>query len=265
MPADRPVRLPLWFRAVLVVFFLVVAGTLALVTNRDVRAALASTVMDRMLRQYVPVLEQTVALPRPAAEPANGAYYVNGMLVRYRTLPAPIGPAETLRRFDAGFHQTGYVTRLLTVMGKPTLVGIHPKTKMLLTVRPEVDGSGQAKVRLSEQDLSKLNPRFRAEIPGLPMIPGARGRVLVRSASGREATSLMFTVNDSVDGAVGYYERELAVLGWRRLQAPSATPFGGVRTLFFQKDGKECYLVAGAGARSGDSTVMLMLTEKASS
>ena len=130
---SRGFRLPIWFRAVLMGFFLLVIGVLALVKNGGVREVLASTLLDRMLRDYVPVFEQTVALPRSAPEPANGAYYVNGMFVKYRTLPAPIGAAETLRRFDEGLHKTGYVTRLITVMGRQTLVGIHPKTKMLLT------------------------------------------------------------------------------------------------------------------------------------
>ena len=242
---SRGFRLPIWFRAVLMGFFLLVIGVLALVKNGGVREVLASTLLDRMLRDYVPVFEQTIALPRSAPEPANGAYYVNGMFVKYRTLPAPIGAAETLRRFDEGLHKTGYV--------------------MLLTIRPGRDDSGRPNVRLSQHDLSRLDPKFRAEIPGLPVIPGARNRVLVRSAYGRQATSLMFTVRDTADSAAAYYQRELAVQGWRRLEAPSNASFAGLRTLFFQKEASECYVVAGAGGRAGESAVMIMLTEKASS
>src|SRR5207249_10007398 len=108
----------------------------------EVRDALASSLFERVVRDYVPMMEQSVALPRRAAEPANGAYTVNGMLVQYQTMPAPVGAAEAVRRFDKAFHQTGYMTRVIPVLGKPTLVAVHPQTKMLLTVRPGRDGGG---------------------------------------------------------------------------------------------------------------------------
>ncbi len=213
----RSFRLPVWFRAVLVGFFLSVISGLALIKSGGVREALASSLLEHVVRGYVPLFEQTMALPRRLPEPADGAYYLNGMLVEYHTMPAPVGPSETLRRFDGAFRQTGYVTRNLNVLGLTTLVAIHPKTKMLLTVRPGRDGAGRPTVRLSQQNLSKLDPKFHAEIPGFPAFPGAHRGVLVRSASGPRTTSLTFTVDDSAEGAADYFERELTARGWRAL------------------------------------------------
>jgi len=181
--------------------------------------------------------------------------------VQYHTLPAPAGPAETLRRFDEGFHKAGYATRYLTVMGKPTLAAIHPQTKMLLTARPGYD-HGKPVVRLSQQDLSEIDPKFRVDVPGLPVISGARNRVLVRSVTGPATTSLTYTVSDAPEGAAAFYSRELAALGWERLMPPLEPPFGGLKALFFEKGSDECYLVAGPGKRPGEAIVMVTLTEK---
>jgi len=255
-------NLPRWFRAVLGVFFLAVVGTLLLVRNGGVREVLASTILDRVVRDYVPMMEQTIALPRRQPEPPDGAYYLNGMLVQYHTMPATVGPAETLRRLDVAFHQTGYRTRMLTVMNRPTLVAIHPQTKMLLTARPGRDRAGGYTVRLSQQDLSELNARFRAEIPGLPVVPGARNRILIRSAEGPPVTSMMFTVDDSPDGATSYYLNELRSLGWSRMIPPGQSPLDSMKTMFFEKGQDECYVVAGPGGRTGESFVMVMLSGK---
>jgi len=252
-------NLPRWFRAVLGLFFLAVVGTLLMLRNGGVREALASSILDRVIRDYVPIMEQTVALPRRNPEPPDGAYYLNGMLVQYHTMPAPVGPAETLRRLDVAFHQTGYMTRMLTVMHRPTLVAIHPQTRMLLTARPGRDGAGRSTVRLSQQDLSKLNGKFNAEIPGLPVLPGARNRILIRSAEGPQVTSMLFTVDDSPDSAASYYLNELASLGWNRMVPPGQSPLDNMKAMFFEKGRDECYVVAGPGARVGESFVMVML------
>jgi hypothetical protein len=256
----NPLKLPRWFRVVLVVVFLALTTGVLLTSNGGVRQALASSLLERMVRDYVPAMEQTVALPRRQPEPPSGSYYLNGMLVEYHTMPAPIGPAETLRRLDSAFHKAGYVTRTQNVMGRTTLLAIHPQTKMLLTARPGRDGTGQWTVRLSQQDLSKLDPNFRAEIPGLPAFPGAHKSILVRSASGPRTTSLTFTVNDSPEGAASYYEQELAARGWRRLLPPDA-PFGSLKALFFERNGEESYFVAAPTANTGETTVMITLTE----
>jgi hypothetical protein len=255
-------KLPRWFRAALVAVFLALVTGVLVVSNGGVRQAVASSLLERVVRNYVPAMEQTMSLPRRRPEPPTGAYYLNGMLVQYHTMPAPVGSAEALRRLDEAFHKTGYVTRTINVLGQPTLVAIHPQTKMLLSARPGRDGAGQPTVRLSQQDLSELDPAFQPEIPGLPLFPGARNRVLVRSASGPSATSLTFTINDSPEGAAGYYERELAARGWHRLVPPGASPFGDLKALFFERGGEESYFVAGPGAQPGETTVMITLTEQ---
>jgi hypothetical protein len=255
-------RLPRWFRVVLVIVFGVLSTCVLLLSNGGVRQAVASSLLERMVRDYVPTMDQTEALPRRRPEPPDGAYYVNGMLVEYHTMPAPVGPAETLRRLDLAFHQAGYVTRTMSVMSRTTLLAIHPQTKMLLTARPGRDGEGQPTVRLSQQDLSKLDLNFRAEIPGLPTFPGARKGVLVRSASGPRTTSLTFTINDSAEGAADFYDRELTARGWRRLVPPDGTPFGELKALFFEKDRQESYFAAGPGAESGETVVMITLTDQ---
>src|ERR1044071_6970293 len=122
------VNLPRGFGAVLGLFFLAVIGTLLLLRNGGVREALADSLFDRVIREYVPMMEQTAAPSRRQPEPPGGAYYLNGMLVQYHTMPAPVGPAETLRRLDVAFHKTGYMTRMLTVMHPPTLGAIPPPT-----------------------------------------------------------------------------------------------------------------------------------------
>jgi len=259
----RASGLPRWFRGVLVAVFLVLIGALLLLGHCGVRQAVASALLERMVRNdYLPMVERSMTLPRRRPEPPDGAYSVNGMLVEYHTMPAPVGPAETLRRFDQAFHQSGYVTRVITVMGKTTLAAIHPKTKMLLTVRPGRDASGKPVVRLSQQDLSQISSSFRAELPGLPVMSGARNRVLVRSVTGEKATSLTYTVTDNVDGAIAYYASELAARGWHRLMPPVDPPFGKFKALFFEKDGDECYLVAGQGENAAETIVMVTLTEK---
>ena len=254
-------RFPRWFRMVLVGVFLMLVSVMFLLQRGGVRDALASSLAERLVGQFAPVMEQTMALPRPRPEPPDGVYTINGMLVQYHTLPAPVGPAETLRRFDEGFHKAGYVTRYLMVMGKPTLAAIHPQTKMLLTARPGYD-HGKPVVRLSQQDLSELDPKFRVDVPGLPVIPGARNRVLVRSVTGPATTSLTYTVSDTPEGTAAFYDRELGVLGWERLMPPVEPPIGGLKALFFQKGGDECYLVTGPGQRPGEAIVMVTLTDK---
>jgi len=254
-------KFPGWFRLVLVGVFSMLVAVMMLLQRGGVREALASSLADRLVGQFAPVMEQTMALPRARPEPPDGVYTVNGMLVQYHTLPAPAGPAETLRRFDEGFHKAGYATRYLTVMGKPTLAAIHPQTKMLLTARPGYD-HGKPIVRLSQQDLSEIDPKFRVDVPGLPVISGARNRVLVRSVTGPATTSLTYTVSDAPEGAAAFYSRELAALGWERLMPPLEPPFGGLKALFFEKGSDECYLVTGPGKRPGEAIVMVTLTEK---
>jgi hypothetical protein len=259
--AINGLKLPRWFRVVLVAVFLALATGVGLVSNDGVRQAMANPSLERMVREFLPVMEQSVALPRRQPEPADGAYYMNGMLVEYHTIPAPIGPAETLRRLDAAFHKSGYATRLVPVRGHATLVAIHPQTKMLLTARPGRDRRGAPTVRLAQQDLSKLDPNFRAEIPELPAFPGASNPVLLTSADGPRSASLTFVVNDSADGAAGYYTTELAARGWQPLIPPGGLPFPAVKVLFFEKNGDESYFVAGPGPQAGETLVMITLTE----
>ncbi len=251
---------PRWFRIVLIGVFLLLCGAMLLLQNGGVRDALASSLAERMVGRYAPVMRQTVALPRGIPEPPDGSYTVNGMLVEYHTIPVPVGAAETLRRFDEGFRQTGYVTRMIDVMGKPTLAAIHPETKMLLTVRPGFDAAGEPTVRLAQQNLSKLDPKFRAEAPGLPVIPGARNRVLVRWVTGSAATSLTYTISDSPRNAAEYYAKALASRGWGPSGTAGDPPVGNFKMLFFEKDGDECTVVAGPGGGPNETVVMLTLT-----
>lgn len=255
-------KLPWWFKGVLAGVFLLLIGGFALVRQGGVREALASVLLDQVVKQYVPAMSQSLAMPRLEPEPPDGAYYLNGTLVQYHTMPAPVGANEALRRFDAAFHGSGYATRMLTVLGQPTLVAIHPKTKMLLTVRTGRAGNGMPTVRLAQQDLGQIDSSFRAELPGIPTMPGAKNLVLVRSAEGPQTSSLTLTIPDTQKAATEYYERELAAAGWHRLIPPAAQPFTGIETLFFEKGNDECYLVASPGASANEAIVMVMVTEK---
>jgi hypothetical protein len=251
---------PRWFRFTLVGVFFVLVGAMLLLHNGGVREALASSLAERMIGRYAPVMRQTIAAPKVRPEPPDGKYVVNGMLVEYHTIPAPVGAAESLRRFDEGFRQTGYVTRMIDVMEQPTLAAIHPQTKMLLTVRPGFDAGGAPTVRLSQQDLSKLDPKFRAELPGVPVMAGARNRVLVRWVSGSAAASLTYTVHDGVDNVRAYYANALPGHGWRPSGPSSHPPLGQFEMLFFERDGDDCAVVAGPGESAGETIVMLTLT-----
>jgi len=252
----------LWFRVVLVVVFLVLVSTMLLLRNGGVRDALASSIAERLIGGYAPMMRQQLSLPRGIPEPPDGSYTVNGMLVEYHTVPAPAGIPETMRRFEAGFHQTGFVTRAIDVMGKPTLAAIHPETKMLLTVRPGFDGAGRPTVRLAQQDLTKLDPKFRAELPGVPVIPGARNRMLVRWVTGASASSLTYTVDDQPQNAAAYYANALTGRGWRPAGPAGNPPTGEFTMLFFEKDGDECSMIAGPGGSANETVVMLTLTSR---
>ncbi len=258
-------KLPRWFQAVMVGVFLVLIGAIAVVRQGGVREAMASALVERVIKSYLPTMEQSLAMPRPVPEPPDGAYYLNGMLVEYHTLPAPIGIEAALQRFDMAFHQSGYATRMLRVLGQRTLVAIHPKTKMLLTVRPGVTAKGMATVRLSQQDLNQVNPAFRPELPDLPTIPGAKNLVMVRSAEGPQTSSLTLTVPDTRAAAIEYYKRELTARGWTTLVPPAQPPFGGLETTFFERGKDECYLLTGPGATPNEAIVMVMITEKGAS
>jgi hypothetical protein len=257
-------RFPLWYRvavglvftALLVPYFLLRGGA---------GQAFARSLVDRVAPRIMPVLRAQAALPRmQRGEPAHGAYSLNGMIVQYQTYRMPAGAEEVVSRFEDAFRKSGYATKRIVVEGQPTLVGIHPKTMMMLAVRPGRDRSGVPIVRLSQQDLSQLKGDFRAEIKDVPAYPGAQG-MLVSSVEGRPAQSLMFLAASSPANVADYYKQEMKSFGWNRIDASTEPRGPDFSVLSFDKRGAECSILLVADAETGGTLAMVTLTGAAPS
>jgi len=258
-------RLPFWFRAVVFALFAILLVPYFLLRNGAQREALARTLAGSVIRDLAPVLQTQAVLPGGMVEPADGAYSVNGMRVEYHTYPNRLGVKETFRRFEAAFDRVGYLHRIVPVQGATTLVAIHPETKMLLTVRPGRDPEGNPMLRLAEQNLSELDPSFRAEIEGVPEYPGAKHLMLVSSERGSLSRSLTFTTDDPAAAVARYYARAMRTSGWAPLESPRMLPQPGLEPLFFQKRQAECSVLAIPSAESGETFVMVTMTATDSS
>ncbi len=255
------VRFPLWFRAAVVALFASLWIPYFLVRGGGgAPPAFARSVFERFDRRIAPVLNTQAAMPRTLrGEPTHGAYYMNGMLVQFQMARAPVSAEEVVKKFEAGFKKTGYLTRRILVQGQPTLVGLHPKTAMMLTVRPGRDATGQTIVRLAQQDLSMLRPDFRAEISGIPTYPGAEGTLLVQAAKGPPSQSLTFSLQTLPSTVADYYRREMANLGWE-WQAIPLDGAANLTVLQFRKHGAECSILLISDPHAFGTFVMLTKT-----
>lgn len=258
---NYPARTPRWFRfalagmmaVLLVPYFLLREGG-------ESRASTPAALMNRMLGQVAPLLRAQRPTTLRVPQTASGSYFVNGMRVQYATYGAPRGGDEMLRRFESAFEKAGYLHRRAPVEGEEALVAIHPDTKVMLTARPERDARGRSVVRLSQQNLSELDPRFRAEIAGVPTVPGASGKLLVEQADRAGTSSLTYSASTSPQSAARFYLQQMKAFGWERLVSPAGSELAGSWVLFFQKDGVECSVVVMADPEAGASMVLVTRT-----
>lgn len=248
-------RMPLWFRAAVAGLFVVLLVPYVLVHGGGPGAAFARSAVGGFARRPR-AASPDLALLAAARRPDDGSYLLNGMPVRFHTVAVPASAADAIARFERAFREAGYVTHRTTAGGSAMLVGLHPKTSMMLSVRASVDRAGRTAVRLAEQDLSKLDPNFRAEIPGMPVYPGATRKILVEPLRGAGARSLTYTASGSPDSAARFYLAEMRARGWDRVVAPASPPIGDFATLFFRRDGEECSIVIMPSTESGGAIVL---------
>jgi hypothetical protein len=230
--------LPLWFHVVFAgAFGVLVLGFL--VVRSGAIDARAQSIFDSMAGAVSPVLNAGAMLGRHDTESAEGSYVLNGMHVRYVTYGAPRGGGRTIIELEQLMARAGYVHRILPIQGAPTLVGIHPETKVMLTARPGRDLAGNPAVRLSQQNLSELREDFDAQIPGVPVYPGATGKMLISSDHGPKSESLMYAALGAVADIRSYYVAEMRAAGWTALGAPSLSGRIDAGVTFFKKGGEE--------------------------
>jgi len=238
----RRYTLPIWFRAAFGALFMLLFVAYLFVREGGAPAAFARSLVERAASRIRPVLNTDAALASmPRAESLAGAYVLNGMRVEYRTYRVPVSAAEAVESFEHAFRKEGYVTKRILVQGQPTLVALHPKTNVMLTVRPGRDARGMT-VRLAQQNLSQLRSDFEPKIPGVPAFPGGEGATLVQSADGPPSQSLTFLARSDGDFVANYYKQELASRGWTPMpsQVPSSS---ALKVLFFAKEGRECSIM----------------------
>lgn len=201
--------------------------------------ARAQSFLDTIGRGASPVLNAEAMLGHRRTERAQGSYVLNGMHVKYFTLGAPEGGGKTIIELEKMMARAGYVHRIVRIQGVPTLVGIHPRTKVMLTAKPGRDLQGAPAIRFSQQNLSELRRDFDAEIPGLPTYPGASGKMLISSSDGGKSESLMYTAGGTKEDIRSYYLREMRSSGWSPMAAPAPPPGLPSSVTFFSRGGKE--------------------------
>ena len=253
--ANRRV-LPLWLHFVtagvmgaLFLVFLILRGS-----GIEARA---QSFFETIAQSASPVLNADAMLGRRTAESAKGSYVVNGMHVKYFTMGAPQGGGRTIIELENLMARAGYIHRIILVQGVPTLVGIHPETKMLLTARPGRDLRGSPAVRFSQQNLSELREDFQAEIPGVPIYPGASGKMLISSEEGPRSESLMYSAGGLAEDIRRYYLTEMGLAGWSPIAAPPAPPGLSASVMFFAKAGREASVVLAEIPQSAGSMVLV--------
>lgn len=201
--------------------------------------ARAQSFFDLIARSAAPILNADSMLGRRTAEPAQGSYVLNGMHVKYFTMGAPQGGGRTIIELENLMARAGYIHRIIPVQGVPTLVGIHPETRVLLTARPGRDRRGSPAVRFSQQNLSELREDFPAEIPGVPVYPGASGKMLISSDGGARSESLMYAAGGTAEDIRRYYLAEMQLAGWSPIVAPAAPSGLAAGVMFFSRGGEE--------------------------
>jgi hypothetical protein len=254
--AKRRRILPLWVHVVTAS----VAGMLLLglfVVHSGGFEARAQTLFEAMAGASSPILNAQALLGRRNAESPQGAYTLNGMHVKYFTVGASQGGGRALIQLENLMARTGFVHRILSIQGVPTLVGIHPDTKMMLTARPGRDLRGFPVVRLSQQDLSELREDFQAEIPGVPLYPGASGKMLVASETGPKSESLMYAAGGTTADVRDYYTTHMKLAGWEPIAGPPVPEEAPLAVMFFSRAGEEASVVLAELPQSSSSLVMV--------
>ena len=254
-------NLPRWFRVFFVVAFALLLVPFVLLKTSIGRDAIAYGIAGAFDGgRLTPLLASDAVLPGRFELPADGTYVINGMPVEYHTYPVRESAASLTRQFQRGFEAAGFEQKLIDVQGGRTLVAVHPETKMMLTVRLVRDRAGKAGVRLTQQDLSKLDAGVDTELPGVPTYPGAGQRLHISSVGGRPAQSLSYVASGSVGMVEQFYRDEMRAEGWQRLDPPVRLPEGSPLTLFFERRGLESsVLIVPQDGMSG-AFVMITLT-----
>jgi hypothetical protein len=219
--------------------------------------ARAQSFFEAIAQSASPVLNADAMLGRRTSQPAKGSYTLNGMHVKYFTMGAPEGGGKTIIELENLMARAGYIHRIISIQGVPTLVGIHPETKMLLTAKPGRDLRGSPAVRFSQQDLSELREDFPAEIPGVPIYPGASGRMLISSEDGAKSESLMYAAGGTAEDIRRYYLTEMGLSGWSPIAAPPAPAGIPTSVMFFSKAGQEASVVLAEIPQSAASMVLV--------
>jgi hypothetical protein len=251
--------MPTWFRVAFLAMATALLVPFVLVKTGAGRDAVAQAV--RSLGSRVdPLLAADAAIPDRFALPADGSYSINGMPVEYHTYAVKESAEAVTRKFQLGFERAGYKYRVVDAQGAPTLVAIHPDTKMMLTVRLVRDRAGTPGMRLTQQDLSKLDPAFDARIAGLPLYPRATERVLISSIEGPPWRSLSYSAPGSPRMVEQFYRDEMSARGWRKLDPPVRLPEGSPVSLFFERNGLESSLLTVPIEGSTGAFVMVTLT-----
>ena len=248
--------LPLWLRVVTAG----VMGTLFLgflIVRSGGIEARAQSFFETIAQSASPVLNADTMLGRRTTEPAKGSYVLNGMRVKYFTMGAPEGGGKTIIELENLMARAGYIHRIIPIQGVPTLVGIHPETKMMLTARPGRDLRGSPAIRFSQQNLSELREDFQAEIPGVPIYPGASGKTLISSQDGPRSESLMYAAGGTAEDIRRYYLAEMGLSGWSPIVAPPAPPGLPASVMFFSKGGQEASVVLAEIPQSAASMVLV--------
>jgi hypothetical protein len=254
-------RMPLWFRVAVCTMFAVLLVPFVLLHSGSGRNAMADALARSFGVEMVPMLATQAMLPGAFQFPADGSYSINGMPVEYHTYPVLHETAQSIvGRFQHVFEKSGFQVKLVPTEGSPTLVGIHPDTKMMLTVRPVRDSEGTPGIRLTQQDLSKFDPKFDARIADLPVYPRATQRILISSIEGTHTRSLTYQAPGSAAMVEQFYRDEMHAEGWRRFDPPARLPPGNPVALFFERDGVESSLLIAPQEGSSSTFVMITLT-----
>lgn len=259
----NPARMPLWFRATVIALFVGVFGVYFFVRDALFGNAMARSLIDRVVNEQRPALNLQAILAKQRQEPEGGAYRINGVRVAFRNLPAPMGAREALTGFQRMFQRAGYTYRLVQIRGELTLVAVHPKSGMMILVRPGRDRAGRPTMRISEHNLADADSHYTPEIPGVPMLPDAHHQMLVQSLEGPPSESMMYAVGVTPEWASEFYARELGGSGWIRLTPPVTAPASLLTALFFQKGDRECSVLAMPSPETRETLVLVTMTGKA--
>lgn len=233
--------MPLWFRAIVAGLFASLLMAYALLRGETESAAFGGRSSDALFSAAEPMLRMEASAPRTKL-PSRGAYRVNGMLVRFNTF-ASNDPKGQMAAFESAFRKLGYRTRRRIIQGEETLLGLHPKTKVMVSVSVTEIRPGVSGLRLSQRNLGELRRDFKAELAGIPDVSDAHARMLVGPVDGVGPDTLSYTTDSSREWVEDFYAREMAERGWQRLVPPVELRSDKFATLFFSKSDEECSII----------------------